>query len=134
MSRENVELLRERWEATMKRDPTDLDLSFVDPDVVYEDEILPDHAGQTYHGHEGIRRAWTRATEPWESFENEIEWARDGGDDVVTCHRMPVKGKGSGIAGEIKYAYLWRFRDGKVVYCKSFRDPAQALKAASLSD
>jgi ketosteroid isomerase-like protein len=134
MSEENAELVRERWEATMKRDPTDLDLSFVDPDVVYEDDILPDHAGETYHGHDGIRKAWARAIEPWESFENEIRWARDGGDDVVTCHRMRVKGKGSGIAGEIHYAYLWRFRDDKVVYCKSFRDPSQALEAAGLSE
>jgi ketosteroid isomerase-like protein len=134
MSEGNAEQLRRTWEAAMKRDPTDLDLSFVDPDVVYEDDILPDHAGETYHGHEGIRKAWARAIEPWESFENEIVWAQESGDDVVSCHRMRVKGHGSGIAGEIRYAYLWRFREGKVVYCKSFRDPAQALEVAGLSE
>jgi ketosteroid isomerase-like protein len=134
MSEENVELIRQGWESSMRGDPTDLDLSFADADVVYEDDILPDHAGETYHGHEGIRRAWARAVEPWGSFSNEIEWARDAGDEVVTCHLMRAKGKESGIAGEGRYAYIWRFRDGKVVYVKSFADPAEALEAAGLSE
>jgi ketosteroid isomerase-like protein len=134
MSEENVDRVCQGWESSMRGDPTDLDLSMVDSDVVYEDEILPEHFGETYHGHEGIHRAWARAIEPWESFENEIEWARDAGDDVVTCHRMRVRGQGSGIAGEIRYAYLWRFRGDKVTYCKSFRDPREALEAAGLSE
>ena len=29
---------------------------------------------------------------------------------------------------------LWRFRQGKVIYCKSYLDPADALEAAGLSE
>ena len=134
MSEENVDLVCRRWEAQMKRDPRKLDFSMLDPEVVYEDDFVPDHAGETYHGHDGLRRAWARAIEPWESFTNEIEWARDAGDEVVTGHLMRVKAKESGIAAELRYAYVWSLRDGKVVYCKSFANPADALEAAGLSE
>jgi ketosteroid isomerase-like protein len=45
-----------------------------------------------------------------------------------------MRGKGSGIEAEIRYAYVWRFGDGKVVYCKSYADPAEALTAAGLRE
>ena len=94
---------------------------------------MPDHGAEAYHGHEGIRRAWARAIEPFEDdSENVIEWARDAGDEVVTCQRVRGRGKGSGIAIEFRYAYLWRFEGDQVVYLKSFRDPAAALEAAGL--
>jgi hypothetical protein len=35
-------------------------LSRIDPEVVYEDRNLPDHIGETYHGHEGVTRAAER--------------------------------------------------------------------------
>jgi hypothetical protein len=57
MSRENVEAVRELW-ALVGDDATELDLSIVDPGVVYEDDVLPDHAGEAYVGHEGLQRAW----------------------------------------------------------------------------
>ncbi len=48
------------------------DLSFLDAEVVYEDEILPDHVDESYHGHEGFRKAWARAIEPWESITTRV--------------------------------------------------------------
>jgi ketosteroid isomerase-like protein len=32
------------------------------------------------------------------------------------------------------YAYLWRFREGKVTYLKTFGDTQEALKAAGLAE
>ena len=57
MSQEHVERLRVWLEAW---DLDDLakgvfDSSLVDPDVTYEDEILPDHAAEVYRGYEGWR-------------------------------------------------------------------------------
>jgi ketosteroid isomerase-like protein len=110
------------------------DLSFLDAEIAYEDEILPDHVGETYRGHDGFRKAWVRAIEPWEDIEARLEWARDAGDEVVSCHWSRMRGKGSGAEAEIRYAYVWRFRGGKVVYCKSFADPREALEAAGLRE
>ena len=138
MSESQREVVR-RWaegvvDAVSRGDEDDLgDLSMLDPEIVYEDEILPDHAGETYHGHDGFRRAWARALEPWESIDARLEWVRDAADDaVVSCHFGRLRGRGSGIEAEIRYAYLWRFRPGTdvVVYCKSYPDPDAALEAA----
>jgi ketosteroid isomerase-like protein len=135
MSEENVELVKVGWQDLMSGDPTEIgDLSLFDPEIVYEDDTLPDHVGETYHGHEGLRRAWARFTDPWENFENVIEWARDAGDEVVSCHLVGGRGKGSGVEGEGRYAYLWRFSNGKVVYLKSYGEPTEALEAAGLRE
>ena len=136
MSRENVEVVREWVENTVLRgDIGDLgDLSFLDTEIVYEDEILPDHVGEAYRRHDGFRKAWRRAIEPWEDIEGRLEWARDAGDEVVSCHWSRIRGQGSGVDAEIRYAYLWRFRGSKIVYCKSFANPAEALEAAGLRE
>jgi ketosteroid isomerase-like protein len=133
MSQENVEMVQAAWDAWMKGDPADFDSSILDADVVYEDDMLPDHVGETYQGSEGIQRAWARWTEPWENFETDLEWARDAGDQVVSCHRARGRGKGSGVQMEARYAYVWRFRAGKVIYVKSYGDVDEALEAAGLS-
>jgi ketosteroid isomerase-like protein len=61
-------------------------------------------------------------------------WARAAGNDVISCHRVRGRGKGSGIEMEFRYAYLWRFQGDKVVYLKSYREPAEALEAAGLRE
>jgi ketosteroid isomerase-like protein len=131
MSEENVETIRRLW-AAFGEGGTEAVLPFFDPAVVYEDEVLPDHAGETYRGEEGVRRAWARWTEPWDAFDIELKWARDSGDEVVSCHHAKARGKGSGMEVEFDYAYLWRLHDGKIVYLKSYADIEKALAAAGL--
>lgn len=131
---ENAEGLRDWLEvALLHGDIADLgDLSLFADDVRYEDEILPDHVGETYHGHDGFRRAWARALEPWDVLEVRVEWLREGDDVVVSCHWGRLRGKESGVEAEIRYAYVWRFDHGKVVQCKSYADPDTALAVARL--
>jgi hypothetical protein len=64
MSQENVKALKKLWQELVAGDLAAIDLSLVDPDVVYEDDLLPDHSGESYHGHEGLRRAWAQFLEP----------------------------------------------------------------------
>jgi ketosteroid isomerase-like protein len=73
-----------------------------------------------------------RAIEPWDSLDARVEWLRDGDDVVVSCHWGRMRGKQSGVEAEIRYGYVWRFEDGKVVHCKSYADPGAALAAAGL--
>lgn len=135
MSEENVEIVRAGWETWMQGDVTQIeDMSFVDSEIVYEDDSLPDHVGETYRGHEGLRRAWARFTEPWGEFENHLEWVRGNGDAVVSFHRTQATGRESGVPVEFHYAYLWRFDQGKVTHLRSYAEPAEALEAAGLSE
>lgn len=117
MSQENVERVRKAWDGWRLGNPTIF--SLLDPHVVYEDAMVPDNVGETYRGIAGVLQAWARWAEPWEEYDTEIEWLREAGDEVVSCHRVRARGKDSGVDIEGQYAYLWRFRGGKVTYVKS---------------
>jgi ketosteroid isomerase-like protein len=133
MSQENVRRVRALWAAVNRGDTGSLAL--FDTDVVYEQDLLPDHIGQTFRGIEGVVKAWSAWTEAWDQLDTDVEWVRDAGRDaVVSCHRARGRGKRSGVDAALRYAYLWRFREGKVIYCKGFGDPTEALEAAGLSE
>jgi hypothetical protein len=110
MARGNVENLRALLEEmdleAWRRGESDM--SLLDPRVTYEDTTLPDHVGETYRGPEGVARATERWLEPYE--------------------RLTY----TGIEAEGPVAYLWTFRDGKVIHFRSYRDPDEALAAAGL--
>jgi ketosteroid isomerase-like protein len=141
MSEENVESLRaflepwgqEAWTPeAWERGEVNIDLSYLDPDVVYEDETLPDHIGEAYRGHEGIVRAAKRWVEPNEWLLVELEQILGEGDRIVSIHRLRSKARYSGIEFDAPLAYAWTFRDGKIVHFQSFREPADALEAAGV--
>jgi ketosteroid isomerase-like protein len=138
MSRENVESLRaflepwgrEAWTLEAWQRGEAIDMSFLDPDVTYEDTVLPDHVGEAYHGHEGVVRAaerWIEASE-WQLVE--LEQIFEAREHLVSIHRARSKARYTGIEFDSPLAYLWTFRDGKVIHFKSFLDPEQALEAA----
>jgi ketosteroid isomerase-like protein len=132
MSRENVEKLRAFCEAWGTGD--EADMSLLDPDVVYEDNVLPDHTREAYRGHEGVIRATRSWLEPYEQFTIELEQIVGTADRLVSIHRFRGKARHSGIEAEGRYAYLWTFRNAKVIHFVSFRDPAEALEAAGLRE
>jgi ketosteroid isomerase-like protein len=142
MSQENVENLRAFLE-TWSREPWTLEawqrgdvmkMSFLDPEVTYEDSNLPDHVGEAYRGHEGIVRAAERWIEPFEWLLIELEQIVDAGDRLVSIHRARSKARYTGIEFDAPLAYLWTFRDGKVIHFRSFREPGEALAAAGLRE
>jgi ketosteroid isomerase-like protein len=134
MPQENVENLRahlEAWDAEAWR-RGEFDMSLFDPEVAYEDTVLPDHVGETYRGHDGVARATARWLEPFESTAIETERIVGDGDCLVSIHRVRAKARHTGIEFEGPLAYIWTFRDGKVIHLRSFQEPAEALEAAGL--
>jgi ketosteroid isomerase-like protein len=81
-------------------------LLLLDPDVVFEDDLLPDHAGETYRGREGVMRSIRTWLEPYERFTIELEQIVESGDRLVSIHRFRYKAQYTGIEGEMRYAYL----------------------------
>ena len=132
MSQDNVESLRAFWEAWTPG--SEMDMSVLDPDVTYEDSNLPDHVGEAYRGHEGIARATERWLEPYESLTIELERIVGGRDRLVSIHHARSKARYTGIEDEGQLAYVWTFRDGKVVHFRSYRDPDEALQVAGLGE
>ncbi len=109
-------------------------MSFLDPDVVYEDTTLPDHIGESYRGHEGVARAAKRWVEGSEWLLVELEQIVGEGDRLVSVHRTRSKARYTGIELEGPVAYVWTFRDGKIIHFRSFRDPDEALEAVGLPE
>jgi ketosteroid isomerase-like protein len=109
-------------------------MSLLDPKVTFEDTVLPDHIGETYHGHEGMARALKQWMEPFEEgMVVSLERIVGSGDLLVTILRARGVWRYTGIELDQVYACLYRFGDGKIVHAKTFLDPKQALEAAGLS-
>ena len=102
------------------------------PEYAYEDDFLPDHAGETYHGLDGLRRAWTIYTEPFEKMVYELQRIIGSGDRLVSIHRVRTKARHTGIVQDFLIAYVWTFRGAKLIHQRGFLGADEALKAAGL--
>jgi ketosteroid isomerase-like protein len=107
---------------------------FLAPEFDYEDDFLPDHAGETYRGLDGLRRAWTGFVEPFEEMAYHPERIVGSGDRVVSTHRVRAKARHSGIVQDFRVAYIWTFRNGRLSHCRGLVDIDQALKAVGLEE
>jgi ketosteroid isomerase-like protein len=139
-SEDNVEKLRaflETWNVrgTLEAwNRGDADLSLLDPEITYEDTILPDHVGETYRGYEGVARATERWLEPYEALAIELREIVGTGDRLVSIHNARAKARHTGIEFASPLAYFWTFRDGRVIHLRSYWDPKEALEAAGLAE
>jgi len=70
--------------------------------------------------------------QPYEEFTIELDEILGSGDRLVSTHRFLATARHTGIRTELRYAYVWTFRDGKVIHLRSFREREQALEAAGL--
>jgi ketosteroid isomerase-like protein len=92
----------------------------------------------------GLRRAY-RGREGWEEFMDtwteDFEWsielervidAGDGRVVVMTCQR--AIGKASGVPVELRMGGVWTVEGGQAVRAENFLEPADALRAAGMSE
>jgi ketosteroid isomerase-like protein len=140
VSQQNAEYLRaaletwgqEPWTLEAWQQGGVIDMQLFDPEVVYEDTVLPDHVGEAYRGHQGVVRAAERWIEGSEWLLLELQQIIGDGDRLVSIHRARSKARYSGIEFDMPLAYVWTFRNGKVVHFQSFIDPQQAIASADL--
>jgi ketosteroid isomerase-like protein len=87
-----------------------------------------------YHGIDGARnflRDWTAA---WDDWELALEAVQDSGDQVVTVVRQTGLSKATKLPVEMSFGMLWTLRDGKQTRMVMYADPAEAIRAAGLSE
>jgi ketosteroid isomerase-like protein len=117
------------WAAFSHRlDPT------LAPDFAYEDNYIPDHAGETYRGLEGLREAWIGFVEPYEEMVYALERIVGSGERFVSIHRVRTRARHSGIEQDFRIAYVWTFRSGRLVHCRGVADVDEALEVVRLED
>jgi ketosteroid isomerase-like protein len=132
MSQENVEIVRRGYGAFNRRDIEGV-VATVGPDVRWDmSERVFNPA--VYEGHAGIRRFVEEIDEVWEDFCLEPLEFLDVGDKIVVSHLIRGSGKGSGVNVELPSTSVYTLRGGKVIAARMYREHADALEAAGLSE
>ena len=76
----------------------------------------------------------SRWAEAYEELTVDLDRIVDAGDRLVSIHRVRGRARHTGIEAEGPVAYVWTFRDRKVIHFQSYRDPEEALAAAGLRE
>jgi ketosteroid isomerase-like protein len=132
MSQENVEIIRQVYEA-MNRGDWKAVFAHASPEIEWETDPRHPKAG-IYRGQEEFRRFVEDIEDPFEQSVIEPERFFAGGDQVVAFIKIRRTPAGSTAELEIRIGELWTFRDGKLVRGQGFGERMKALKAAGLSE
>ncbi len=134
MSEENVDIVRDIYDAAGRRDADAL-FALYDPKVELDASRLGLADLDVYHGHDGLRRLFREFSETWGEIEYSYEELIDAGDDqvisVVTRH---ARGRASGADVQHPFALLWTLRNGRVVRVVWYLSREDALAAAGVTD
>jgi uncharacterized protein len=130
MSQENVDLLRQGYEAWNRGDRRWV-LEHIAPDVEWV--AAPDDPDPgVYRGYEGVERFWAQ----WRAAVGQLHFEPlefvDAGDEVVVVARRSGRGRQSGVAVADVIAQVFSFGpDGKCFRVREFYDRDEALRAVS---
>jgi ketosteroid isomerase-like protein len=126
MSERNVELYRRAVGAFNARD-LDAILVLVDPSCEWHSTFAA-VSGGVYHGHDGIRK-WHRDMEDaWgDEIRLEPEAYFDLGENTLLVAKMHGRGQHSGAEVAMSAVHVFRWRDGLIVYFKSYAHREDAL-------
>ena len=130
MSRENVDLVRDAYEAVNRRD-FEWVSSVVAPGFEYESV----RTGHLHVGVDGIRELMREMDEAFVSYEQTPERITEATDDaVIALIRLTGTGRASGVRVEQLHAHVWQLRDGKFVRGTGYLTHAEALEAVGLQE
>jgi ketosteroid isomerase-like protein len=133
MSQQNVELAREVMSALSRGDYDRL-VTLADPEVEWRSFFAELGEGGVYRGLDGMRRYLDDLADAWEVVRADVDDVIGVGNVVLLVGRIHYRGKGSGAEDETPAGWMLKFRQGKVIRFRAFRDPEQALEAAGLSE
>ena len=134
MSQENLEIVREQFEAMNRRDWAAVMAPYDEEVVLVVHESVGPDAG-TFRGREAVGRwfgDWFLAFA--KDYRFELEEARAVGDRVLTLARHQGHGRSSGADVEMVNAHVFSVRAGKVVQLELYGSRADALKAVGLEE
>jgi ketosteroid isomerase-like protein len=133
MGRDNIKLAREVMDALSGGDYARL-VALADPEVEWRSFFAELGEGGVYRGLEGMRRYLDDLADAWEIVRADVDDEVGVGDVVLLVGRIHYRGKGSGAEDETPAGWMLKFRQGKVVRFRAFREPEKALEAAGLRE
>jgi uncharacterized protein len=131
MSQENVNVVREAWEAAERHDNEAI-LPLYDADV--EIQGLHGLGDRVFRGVGGVREFWRDWNASWSESGSEVEEWIDAGDDVIAVMHLWGRGKRSGARVEARQSHVWTVRGGKLWRLRVYDTRDEALKAVGLEE
>ncbi|MDP9188111.1 MAG: nuclear transport factor 2 family protein [Actinomycetota bacterium] len=133
MSEENVELVRQVYEAWNRGDLQWM-LDRVTPDFEFRTTHLFPDTDDIYQGREGLKRFWNTFQGPWEILLIEVERIEPiGGDRVLALFQFHGRGR-DGLEVTLEYAHLFTFENGMAALLVGFANWQEALEAVGLRE
>ena len=101
MSEENLEIVRQVYEAAARRDTATI-LTLYDPEVELDASALgvEGRGGDIFRGHEGLRSLFDEWHESWGEIAYDYEELIDAGDQVISVVTRHARGRASGVEVE----------------------------------
>ena len=137
MSQENVEIVRrilEAFQAGLERG--DWEAAWATGGLAADVEwvAFAELERRSYRGREGFAEFMSGWTEDFEDYSIQTDRLIDASNSVVAFFTQSGTGKVSGAPVVQEYALIYDLEDGQVVRMRGFRDRAEALEAAGLSE
>jgi ketosteroid isomerase-like protein len=105
-------------------------LELSDPEIEFT-PMTNDFAGRTepYRGHEGIREYFRDVADVWDDLRLTPRDYREVGDSVLVLGRVTARSSARIVDGST--GWVWRVRDGLVVYGRVYASAADAERATT---
>jgi ketosteroid isomerase-like protein len=133
MSDENVEQMR-RFIAAFNTRDVDAWLAYFDPNGAFH-SAFGAVGGEVYHGHDGLRRYQRDMEDAWgNKLRIEPEAYFDLGEQTLSFYALHGRGQHSGMEVAMRLAFVARWHDGLISYCRGYAHREDALADLGLSE
>jgi ketosteroid isomerase-like protein len=127
VARSDIDVVKEVYAAFAVRDLERVE-AVLDPDVVFV-AVTGGLIGRTepYRGHEGMREYFTDVARIWDELVLTPREFEEVGDAILVTGRVSARSPSRMISGST--GWVWRVRDGLVVYVRVYASAAEAKAA-----
>ena len=127
MERSDIDVVKEVYAAFAARDSERV-VAVLDPDAVFI-AVTGGILGRTqpYRGHEGMREYFRDVARVWDELVLTPREFEEVGDQILVTGRVSARSPSRMISGST--GWVWRVRDGLVVYARVYASAAEARTA-----
>jgi ketosteroid isomerase-like protein len=131
MSQEKVQRAKQVLDAIAEFDFPRV-IALTDPEVEWKSFFALGEEG-FYRGHDGMRRYANDVNDAWEVLRPEIDAGLEVADIALLVGRLRYRGKESGVETQARAGWMFKFRDGRVLIFRAFREPERVFEAVGRS-
>ena len=123
----DIEVVKATFAAFAARD-LEAVLALAHPEIELT-AVTGEHAGRTepYRGHDGMREYFRDVAEVWEELNLTPREFRESGDLILVTGKVSARSRSRTVTGST--GWLWRVRDGKVIFARVYGSAADATAA-----